>query len=235
MSRCRIIINSFLLIGAFVFCLGYSSDADFHTPVNTPRATAESSDILKNFTKGDLLYGLQSYRDPYLKPILKKTGYEFCTVDRFNNKFTPQLMDNETFSTKKYLELRGKIENHEQKILDPQIAAYMITIMEDALIKNEVFEGMKNEDLIILLCVKAIDYTIERNHKIHFILDHIDIDKIFSKEYEKDGKGFTNAELKYIYHNWQQLQHGIIFYDNGRVVDAPWIKEPKLWEQLLEK
>lgn len=231
------IINGLLLLGAFVFCVGYSSapHTPVHTPVQTPRATAESSEVLKNFTPGDLLYGLQLYRDPYLQPILRKTGYKFCTVDRFNNKFTPQLMDhNEKFSMVKYQAFKAEVTHPEQKTLDPQITAYMVTIMDDAIAKKEILDGMENEHVILWLCLKAIDYTVVNRHKIHFILDGIDVDEVFSRQFEAQGKGFTNTELKYICRNWQKLKHGIIFYYCAREVDAPWIQNPALWGKIIQ-
>ncbi|MGV3344434.1 hypothetical protein ACGVWS_01355 [Enterobacteriaceae bacterium LUAb1] len=67
------------------------------------------------------------------------------------------------------------------------------------------------------------------NHKIHFILDQINMELVVSKSGE-EGQSITASELRYIYRNRERFAGKIHFYKNDIETEAPWETQPWIWE-----
>ena len=56
---------------------------------------------------------------------------------------------------------------------------------------------------------------------------------------EGPGKSITASELRFLRRNWERLKGRVVFYQkirgNVKVVEAPWVKDPKLWAQYKPK
>lgn len=72
---------------------------------------------------------------------------------------------------------------------------------------------------------------------LHFILDGMNIPGVIHKSEDLFGGTITASELRYIYRNWDRLRGRVIFYRDGRVVDAPWedSESSHLWNAYLPK
>lgn len=235
------------------------------------------SNLLSNFSAGDLLYGIDKvsewqerfghHRNKYIQEIEEwYTNLEYphwtqefetlgvITADRIHRYFTPfnsdyidrhikyivineegyeeeeiHIPNNELLIVYKYREWLSRQTNF-PKLLTPH---------------NDRDENLKRS------CKALIKYTVERDSKVHFILDEINTVRVVSKlaliskgtkygpfeEEPEENLGrpsYTNSELRYIYRNYnnQAFRNNVIFYLNDQVVRPPWERpEANLWRK----
>lgn len=199
----------------------------YTTPPSSPRPN--ESELVKNFRKGDLLYGLEKEaRQRYMSAIttaLSNTEV-LCTADRYNNKFLCQLVDKskQEFEIKfqKLMEDYAKESDENSQSL----SSYGNQIVGNIKKKNPTYfdEERTEQELFKKFCKEAIDYTVENGHTIHFLIDELDVPAIFKEKESRSalGKSYTASELRYIKKNWDQLKDHVIFYRSGSKVGVPW-------------
>ncbi len=108
---------------------------------------------------------------------------------------------------------------------------------------TELFEKIKT------LCQAGIRWATGRGHRIYFILDMIDQEKVVSGgryhrplernpwEHYREELGvyigdYTGAELRWLYINWPQVDEKVSFWEAGDRVDPPWEGDKKyLWRK----
>lgn len=230
----------------------FSSSSPPNTPPAKRKKVAEdiysSSEIIENFAVGDLLYGLEDSRKKYISYIQDKLGERsnlLCTADRYNNKFLCKFEEKDSEEIQELLK-DGKIfseakpsasqasQNRPRPNLSntdiddakkKEILKYAKDIVEQ--IKPRYFNTPRHEkELFKRFCKDAINYTIKQGHKIHFLLDGVNIDQVTAAEGgDPNRESYTSSELRYIYRNWEKFEGHIIFYLNGKVTQSPWTKE----------
>jgi hypothetical protein len=86
-------------------------------------------------------------------------------------------------------------------------------------------------------CKGALEFTVKNNRKIHFVLDGLDINRVF-RDLKKDkiDRAITGKEIKWLYRHRadDEVKKNVTFYENGQVTDAPWVKNPEQWEAYDE-
>ncbi|WP_127956806.1 PAAR domain-containing protein [Serratia microhaemolytica] len=73
----------------------------------------------------------------------------------------------------------------------------------------------------------------QATHKVHFILDRLDLKKVVSKQ-GNYGQSVTASELRYVYRNYERLLGRLFFYRNGNNVPPPWLSDPGLWSEYID-
>lgn len=70
--------------------------------------------------------------------------------------------------------------------------------------------------------------------KIHYLLDDIDLFKVFNKEPLKPGGSLPiiTSELRFLYKHWVKYQDSVIFYKLGKQVPAPWSESQEQWKTI---
>ncbi len=184
----------------------------------------ESSDLYKNFKKGDRLYGVGGEVDtkgrgiwgPQIKKSKKIKGSVIIDVLNTNVKLFPNKR-----KTTKYGKFLKKYEGTE---------------------KDPYATGRKGKQDYTRLCKRGIDYITEASGKtIHFILDNFDV----TGAPLKSSKAITLAELRHTYRQFLIDQKKLLgtptanvknikFYLRGKEVPPPWETEPKLWEEYFK-
>jgi len=82
----------------------------------------------------------------------------------------------------------------------------------------------------------VIENLSNKNTKIHFILDNINMEHVVNKTGGKElGDSVTASELRYAYRNRERLKDNIIFYRNYNEVAPPWKENPSLWLNYVPK
>ena len=112
-------------------------------------------------------------------------------------------------------------------------------------VENEVLsyrnENKKKKDFLRHIergCKNGIDIVIHYpNIKMYFVLDKLNMENIADKNRKKQYKGdFTCKELRYIFRHWYLLKEKVVFFENKKIVKAPWIegKYVKDWQKYQE-
>ncbi|MBO1298672.1 MULTISPECIES: hypothetical protein [unclassified Enterococcus] len=74
-------------------------------------------------------------------------------------------------------------------------------------------------------CKNGIDMAIcYPNVMIYFVLDGLDMHDIAGKNRKKKFESdYTCKELRYIFRHWYELKEKVIFFENKKIVKAPWV------------
>ncbi|MDA9462923.1 hypothetical protein B835_2886 [Enterococcus mundtii 3F] len=87
-------------------------------------------------------------------------------------------------------------------------------------------------------CKNGLDIAIHcPNVRIYFVLDKLNMHNISKKncygQYESD---YTCKELRYIFRHWNELKEKVVFFENKKIVKAPWIrgKYVKAWQKYSD-
>jgi insecticidal toxin complex protein TccC len=62
---------------------------------------------------------------------------------------------------------------------------------------------------------------------VHFMLDGLDMNSVVSKSQQS----ITSSELRYLYRNREKLADKVLFYQEGKLVDAPWRTDRIGWSR----
>lgn len=182
------------------------------------------SRILDHFKEGDLVYGIDRSRielfnflqnQTHLKDFASSDEFRVfkATIDPYLNPFVERgFIDSPTaqdfFSYARLL--KPKIEEYSPPVIPrgvPPITKKMSKL--------------------------GIFWTLNNDHKIHFVLNQIDYKICFDKKYDK----VTFAELRFLYRYWEQFKP---YYDQGQInfyflkdnkllrVAAPWETKPEI-------
>ncbi len=208
--------------------------------------------VVENFAAGDLLYGLEDSRKKYISDIETKlkgdifgSNHFLCTADRYNNKFLCQFEEKSFEEIQELLE-SNKIFSEEKpsvnKTIHTRPRPNLPNIDIDDAEKKEILKYTKDivgqiksgylntprqeKELFKRFCKDAISYTIQKGHKIHFLLDGLNMAQVTEVEGgDPNRESYTSSELRYIYRNWGEFKGHIIFYLNGKTTNPPWTKE----------
>lgn len=238
----------FFAIFTLIFCffplsVGHSTEGDErHTSSGDEYKSYEDElnerlepEFVKDFQEGDLLYGLhQEARTHYIKLIRNYIVGSHCIADDYNNKFIcllkKQLKKNPDESVENKFnnatkEMRNN--NREDEMGNEEfksICAYGSHIIKNTQEKKPDYFKNKEKNTQYALkkrfCKGAIDYTIDHRHKIHFLLDGVDVSAVIRKE-GRYAESYTSSELRYIGRNWNRMKDNVIFYELGKKVKAP--------------
>ena len=206
-----------------------------HSPRNIP-SHVKQSPLIAHFKKGDLVYGLKNSRRPYTTYLDHKMLQPENTIENFfNNAY---FIDDNLKEFEKKAALTPEQE-HYQDFLFAHLRYHP---------NRPGGKGKDDEPKIRRSCKAAIEYVLRQGGTIHFVLDHINMDRVVNKEYEHPAKkedctklkdySFTASELRYIYRHQHLLKHlkgHIVFYNGGAVCEAPWESHPTPWEEALGK
>jgi len=66
---------------------------------------------------------------------------------------------------------------------------------------------------------------------IHFMLDDLDMNSVVTKSQQS----LTSSELRYLYRNREKLAGKVLFYQEGKLVDAPWRTDRTGWSRYKPK
>ncbi|WP_347904256.1 RHS repeat-associated core domain-containing protein [Pseudomonas purpurea] len=66
---------------------------------------------------------------------------------------------------------------------------------------------------------------------VHFMLDGLDMGQVVNKT----TPSLTSSELRYLYRNRGKLADKVLFYQNGKLVDAPWRADRSVWDRYKPK
>lgn len=70
-----------------------------------------------------------------------------------------------------------------------------------------------------------------RTDVIHFTLDDLDMDQVVMKT----RRSATSSELRYLFRNREKLVDKVLFYQNNKLVDAPWRTDRTGWSRYKPK
>lgn len=205
----------------------------------------EKSDLTANFKKGDMLYGLHADREKFRVALLKITDGFIVTIDPFNNVFLVQTVKKSGFQPEN---VKGAIEYlHTDKNIPKgysmAYSEFLISHKRFSPGRADPSNSFKGKDAQIARSCKAmIEFTLTCGNTVHFLLDSLInennyMNNVVAKTAVKQGGGFTNAELRYVYRNRNRglFMKGVKFYLNGMLCKAPWEHDPGLWQQYVPK
>lgn len=196
------------------------------TPIKEP---IETSDLVKNFEAGDLLYGLQKEaRDLYYEIIrlqLNKSDstISFITVDDINKELSAEYI------------FGAKVESpkNTQTQYNPLVQRHLNSWKAHEKFAPEKItdEGEARADKAFIYSCKVALLT--HSSKIHFCLDFFQTEAIRNSAY-KNYKSYTSKELRLCAKNWEQVKNRVVFYMDGMRCSPPW-GERKPLDWLNEK
>lgn len=205
-----------------------------------PLPEIKKTQLYANFEKGDLLYGLQVTREPYLAALRGKAGDSYITVDSLNNTILiPSLKLSGKFDEGSHNRVMEKVDE-----ISKEYSAYLFGQKKYT---PRYLDNKGNAESVKIKrsCKAAITWNrkIQADRTlIHFCLDGLDEKRIFSKLDEsanipKIDQSFTSSELRYIYKHWPDLKKAnkVIFYHDGEVVSAPWEINTQRWTEGYRK
>jgi RHS repeat-associated protein len=66
---------------------------------------------------------------------------------------------------------------------------------------------------------------------VHFMIDGVNMEQVVNKS----APSFTSSELRYLYRHRGKLVDKVLFYQNGKLVDAPWRTDRAVWNRYQPK
>ncbi|WOC15752.1 hypothetical protein [Pseudochrobactrum sp. MP213Fo] len=101
-------------------------------------------------------------------------------------------------------------------------------------------ENLSNVEFGMVLgrkCKAALNWAKEDNIRVHFLLDHIDMNAVVKKSTFHTAKPITGRELRWVYRNRDDegVQNVIQFWKGGRRTQPPWVSNKLLWDTYLPK
>ncbi len=191
------------------------------------------SRLAKNFEQGDLLYGLVDSRRPYVNELASERPN--CQGPHIIDYMTPKIVRAANFlgyptyeghrggsgragQLGDFLETHPKYNPHLSP--EPNAEAYFTR-------KRRVCKG-------------GLLFAISQGKRAHFILDKLDMKRVVEKSGKDNDaanyngakhRGYTGAELRSLYRmrDDQDAMSHVVFWENGKKVDAPWERDPELW------
>ncbi|MHA7841453.1 MAG: hypothetical protein ACX932_06265 [Gammaproteobacteria bacterium] len=206
-------------------------NAASYSPKSVP-SYIKQSPLVKNFKRGDLVYGLKNERRPYTTYLEKKHLHHENTIDNFFNHYY-------------FLEKPDK-QYEKNDSLSPNKKNYQNFLFNHPRYNPNRSGGKGYDDAPQMRrsCKAAIEYVLKKGGTIHFILDNIDLTRVIQKQYEKISKkgtkkivkdlSFTASELRYIYRYQKildDLPGEVVFYQKGNLCEAPWQIDATQWEE----
>lgn len=167
---------------------------------------AYSSNVL-DYSPGDLIFGLNDFRDPVVKTL---SGDRFKTIDKFNNlRFSMgDLRDPEAFCAMRKID-----------------AADLKRAMRYFCYLKNMPSRPGEDEWIAAACVRSIKFIHkETENRIHFLLDGLVMDDVFNMNSDWYDS-FTSKELrevKDLADSGENILETVKFYRAGSLVDAPW-------------
>lgn len=191
--------------------------------------------LLDSFAEGDLVYGISGSRISLFYLLREEGKQDFATrVDELFNATIDPFLD---------------------PFLDPRLAKpdnpfyYPAQAFKSyvSLFKPEIEQfypsGLSKENVPFIKTMSklGIFWTLNNDHKLHFVLNKIDYKMCFEKKFDM----ITFAELRFLYRYWEQLKP---YYDRGQInfyflkednqlhkVEAPWESRPDIVGTYIPK
>ncbi len=224
------------------------------------------------FKDGDLFYGLEG-TDPHMegktprRPLIKKLREQRnnpslpMTADDLNNIFSHLIRSEELADTSaledaiiQYYKVQNTSYNADDrdflleygKFLAKQERYHPLVLTDSSSSGEEELKKIqyRNDWNLKKACKAGVLFTHQRKNKIYFLLDQIDLSMTLTKANQKNYKGYTNSELRFIFKmslKDPSILETVLFYQGGVQVNAPWLhnEEGKLkvkpdWEKLLK-
>jgi len=191
----------------------------------------------------DLSYGLHDSRDNFLKFVLGTTvesEIDHFRINRINNVILSNLLMRE-----------GLNEGLDPAPSNPEIDGLAVDFqrfyelahgpMKDSMTINHDLVAAKNSikmGFISRHCKMGILWNVHNNRKIHYVLDDLNLPRVFSKG-NPDSRGYTASEIRFIYRLFKsrvltdEQRSMIKFYKKGTLygykeVPAPWETDPSI-------
>lgn len=222
--------------------------------------------IVDQFEYGDLIYGLSFARGPTIQGLLRRyypTGdnQPFASVqDELNNTFVgTQMGANGGLS--QYGDASPGLPPSQQ-VLDQ--AQGFRNFLEQHQRYGPNLRQQNGESLgvrertwarIAAACKAGLEYAVSSGHRIHFIIDNIDMVGVVKKRRyavnrevniqphnrfakhdttgDSGNRDITPTELRWLYRQWQTNNFGVrqqvTFWKDGHEAQAPWDADPELW------
>lgn len=189
-------------------------------------------EIMK-FQKGDLLYGLEGSRIEIRKLLESELKTKLITADKYNDLF----IGSHTNILRKESDPEVVLQQFKSNYSEEEIrraTSYAQFLREHGLSETLLdlnmgffeFESFKKKS-----CKKAILFTKAEGHKIHFILDLINMHEVLpgSRVNSRYKESYTASELRFLYRLYlihpSYVDH-VIFYHKGEIVRPPWESDP---------
>ncbi|MGB6976067.1 MAG: hypothetical protein WBE18_01210 [Gammaproteobacteria bacterium] len=211
----------------------------------------ENSALVQNFKDGDLLYGFKDVRSVFRPHIEKRITSKNITIDDYNNPLLHKFLDDDYYFllNLKDADIDTVVKSlAEVYLLDEAQQKYITYIlsqekfsprneeMKPKLEKRKSDADHREEVKLRRLCKAALTWP---QKTIHFCLDTLNEDQAITKwnrEENKIDNGFTDAELRWLYKNWEKVKDKVIFYKNGEQTEAPWAGEKATsWAENYKK
>jgi hypothetical protein len=211
----------------------------------------ENSALVQNFKEGDLLYGFKDVRSQFRPYIENRITSKNITIDDYNNPllhkflddayyFLPQLKDIDNESAINFLTKEYQLDQAQQEYITHILSHQKLSPRNEDIkpkrAERKSIEDYREEVKLRRLCKAALTWP---NKTIHFCLDMLMEEQAITKwglEKNKIDNGFTDAELRWLYKNWETVKDKVTFYKKGERCEAPWAGEKAAyWTEHYKK
>lgn len=193
----------------------------------------------------DLVYGISLYRRKYLHGMKNEDRFY---VDFYNNLYARKTAEEEMFCERITEEnkIRDRKRKGQKNIENNTFEAEWVEKLFEETVDMKGMYSIKRR------CKSAQTSVLERGGRIHFILDGLDeslddiakgkwINGYFMSRDKKNVHHFqsiTASELRHLFRihcKNPSLRKNIIFWKDGKQVDAPWKKNNPYWKEYKKK
>lgn len=189
----------------------------------------EADNLIDLFQPGDLLFGLENeardlfYSELKSKLTIMKAKHSYVTLDEIVKPIEPYYIYGDDLGMSPLRDADSPVKKHAQVLLASTGFTEIVNL--------PLSPCSKEHKKIMVSCFLAIEHY---PGMIHFCLDGLNLNKVRgnSKLNKKLFNGYTSSELRYIARNYTEIEQKVIFYKNGRRVEAPWVLEgisPGTW------
>ncbi len=235
-----------VLIGNSLVFAGKYGDGDRgnSTP---PRGNVEKvgsafvyNEIVEGFQSGDLLYGIQNFRRETLNQLKNSYPSRAWTVDIFNKLIWSKLVEGELFKSvldrketlnqwlaKNELCLDNNSEDQDEQRLcqndeeKARFAAYYEYLVKKIESEATSMGFAVDTQFYRFACIQAISFNHQNHRKIHFILDGLELDQVYTNG-SKNFDSFTSHELRSIVREandpTSDVAVSVEFYQTGKQI-----------------
>ncbi|MCE0723565.1 hypothetical protein [Legionella resiliens] len=194
-----------------------------------PTVLEDSLDVLLDgFEEGDLVYGISGSRISLFHFLRQQGKHDFATRvdDVFHatiDPFLDSLLDPRLAKPSNPFYTPAQTFKSYASLLRPEIDQFSPSRLPE-----------ENVPFIKKMSKMGVFWTLNDEHKLHFVLNKIDYKMCFEKKFDK----ITFAELRFLYRYWEQFKP---YYERGQInfyflneanqlqrVEAPWESKPDI-------
>jgi hypothetical protein len=185
-------------------------------------------------TDGDLIYGIQAYREDTLKRVQERIP-SALTIDIFNKAVLKldrsQSLDTLDDQIKTLIEAGPADENDFSALREqdqPRFKGYVHHLIKTRILVWDSPYSLKEEVFFTEACQSAIEFIHLNGKKIYFILDGLDKDNVLTPS-QKKFHSYTSSELRAAFRFWlndRTYADTVLFYERGEpLAQLPWLDE----------